>query len=85
MLGLVQLVYFAFDYADSVRWAIGIPVIVLMFFSLAAASIYGSYAGAKVAWEVTGGKPLKMALAELMISQRILSWCSKGKAPASAG
>jgi hypothetical protein len=60
-LGILLALSFAF-YAvaqppDSVQWAIGIPLIVIMLASLAGASTLGCYAGARIGWLVGGGAP----------------------------
>ena len=59
---------------DWAQWAVGLPAIVIMFISLAGASLLGCYTGSRIGWQIGGGTPISAAIAEQKIVRFVLSW-----------
>lgn len=65
--------YAAFHPAEWVRWMIGIPTIVVMFASFAAASFMGAYTGGGIGWLVAAGTPVSEAVSEQKIVRYVIA------------
>jgi len=72
--------YRAFSSPDWIQWIVGIPTILVILTSLAAASIWGCYTGARIGWQTAGGMPLRTAVKEQKIARLASSWFRKHKA-----
>ena len=66
--------------SDSVRWTVGLPTILIMFASLVAVSLSGCYTGGRIGWQIAGGTPFRVAVAEQKIIRYVLSWFRKDRA-----
>ena len=64
LLGAVLGFYALVHPPDSLQWVIGIPTILIMFLSIAAASLLGCYTGGHVAWRLAGSTPFRVAIVE---------------------
>lgn len=74
MLALVLEFYSSSHPPDWVEWVIGIPTILIVFVSMAAASLLGCYTGGRIGWQTGAGVSLKSAIAEQRIIRHVLSW-----------
>jgi hypothetical protein len=79
LLAAVTAIEAAFP-SDSVRWAVGLPTIVIMFILLVAASVSGCYTGGRIGWQIAGGTPFRAAIAEQRIVRYVLSRFRKDRA-----
>lgn len=80
LLAAVLGFYAAFHPPEWVQWAVGIPTIVIMLLSLAAASLLGCYTGSRIGWQRGGGTPFTEAIAEQKIVRLFLPWFIKNRA-----
>jgi hypothetical protein len=78
LVALVSGCYSAFHPPDWLQWVIGIPTILIIFISLAAASFLGCYTGGRIGWQAGAGMPVKAAVANQMIIRFVFSWFRKG-------
>ena len=65
---------------EWVQWVVGILSILVMFVSLATASLLGCYTGARIGWQIGAGVSLRAAITERRIIRFVLSWFRKGGA-----
>jgi hypothetical protein len=77
LLVIVLGFYSAFHPPDWVQWVVGISTIIIMFVSLAAASLLGCYTGGQIGWQTGAGVSLRSAIAEQKIIRHVLSWVRK--------
>ena len=77
LLAIVLGFYAAFHPPDWVQWTVGIPTILIMFVSLAAASLLGCYTGSQIGWQTGAGVSLRAAIAEQRVIRHVLSWFKK--------
>ncbi|GEM_PF-4195272 len=59
--------YALFHPAEWIQFMIGFPTIVVMLMSLAAVSLFGSYTGGRIGWQMAKGMPFRSAVAEQKI------------------
>jgi hypothetical protein len=73
LLAIVLGFYSAFHPPDWVQWVVGIPTILIIFVSLATASLLGCYTGGRIGWQTGGGVSLRSAITEQRIIRYVLS------------
>ena len=87
-LGLLLALVLGFDStfhpSDWVQLIVGIPTLLIMFVSLAAASLLGCYTGGRIGWQIGAGRSVRAATAEQQVIRFVLSWCSRGGANSSS-
>jgi hypothetical protein len=64
---------------EWVRYVVGIPTILVMFVSLATASLVGCYTGARIGWQIGGGTPVRIAISEQEAVRYVLLWFRKDR------
>ena len=61
LLAVLSATYSASSPPDWVRWVIGIPLVLIMFISILAASLIGCYTGARIGWKAGGQMSINAA------------------------
>ncbi|MFZ0826010.1 MAG: hypothetical protein WAO02_01175 [Verrucomicrobiia bacterium] len=77
LLAIVLGFYSAFHPPDWVQGVVGIPTILIMFVTLAAASLLGCYTGGRIGWQTGAGVSLRLAITEQRVIRYVLSWFKK--------